>query len=455
MSPTFKRSLASIAFLTLMGASAVQAKTAWINWVISPSPAIGGVTTLQPTDDFSLMGAHFAVSPRNPPTQDTVHIEQYFSTPYSKGYFDVTTRHPSSGTDMQLNLTPLYLPDGVYYVQLETPGYGLSNRIKFQITSPRNYPAQISATSHPAITGQDFTVSGLGIPDYCYMSFVPVNNPYLPTQKVGDVSSRFGLYAFTKLPDTLCDGDYLVSLVSGDGKVQTNSLPVTVVSAKSPGYVTYVQGYHCVKKMSTFGGDDTYFLGLAYNSRYNSKTWGTQVEEGVTAGNNIWDSVDLVTAMDKDGVETVDLHPASTIYLVGLGQSNNYYWDFFYGRTWDYSKYHLNGNNVYQNTWGTFKMDKFETQIDIDSYLNDNNSPSMKAIQLQIDEEYAITHTGGDDVIGVQQLKWTPQDVEKARQMNGYHDVMKIVDMYGHGSHYQLECHLIRVYPGSAYKTWY
>jgi len=301
------------------------------------------------------------------------------------------------------------------------------------------YLALQNAQPNPILVGQTITLTGSAFPANPIVYLLPTDNPFAST-KVAKVSSASNNQVVAQLPTLMCEGKYDILIQDAQSSYQTNLLPIVVKASTPPLYDITLSKITCIKEShDVSASDEVYFFGLTYNLAQNIMTTSSSdLYDHVNAGNTL----DISAAYKLSLLSQPIADPAQSILECALAECDNYHWNFILDiQTWDKSW------GVLQRDFGAWKADNARADV-LSKYALQFMSPSYsrdyKSALMQVSMQNSINQMTGDDVLGLFELKFTPEQVEIARKAFGQ-PYLKVVDVYGDSSHYRLQFLLTRV----------
>ncbi len=294
--------------------------------------------------------------------------------------------------------------------------------------------------AHVILSGETLYAHGCDLPAQATAILEPLNNPFGSPQQL-DAYGWNTLKSVT-LPEQLCEGDYRLTLVEAEDGARSNAVILTVLPVQKPLYLSLFKGLKCLRTSKSGEADYPYLLGIAADSQ-NWKTIAHGAYEDVHSSMRVESELMMGGRRDDAGQVQPVTNPENSVFHIGLGNVNNFRHGLL-GKRWDVNSYAVQT----PDEWGEHKATELWSGIVMDREFlgkTDLTQPDLcPALKDHVQE--TIAGCGHDTLMGMTTLKWTREEVETARQINGEQDVVKFLDVRCGQAHYRLEFHLRRVY---------
>ncbi len=364
-------------------------------------------------------------------------------SPVQTTYETVATITPNQpwGTTASTNL--LYasmagVAPGDYFLQVEVEGVGKSNIEPILVPQIhiKAVPPGINGISPAKQTPSGkIELSGHGLFPDGVVIFQLADNPksYLYPVKAWVSPSRRRVDAY--VPAKLEEGQYKVWMVTADGKTKTNAVNLKVLLAPGLKYQLTLDAITCLEESADGSdSDETYAAGIVFDTvaRNYTQKW-TKVYED----------------FDNKDMEKPNLtlfygempNPDQWIFVMGLAECDNYKLsdDIVSGTHWDWTK-KIHNTSVNLTNWGEYQLyladgDIYDAYIRNQTMKNATRDQSVKFIQDAVGKSL---QSGGDELLGVHEIRITKEDLAQARSNDGQFPAMKTYACKGDDSNYRV-----------------
>jgi hypothetical protein len=399
-----------------------------------PKEGVPAVTAFQ---NFTIKGMNF-----NPvASQNAVRIYKWVAliggTP---GWQHVATATPSYATANMLTVNIGNPGVGAYRVAVALGGNRVSNAVDMQVVS--------SAVSLQTVTpgmvkaGQTVTLKGNLFPQTG--TKVVLTPPaeiakYMGTRYITPTSQTPFDITFN-MPADIWEGDWTVKVVGY--MAATNEKPLEVYTNTTDWYMVEVKKIICLEETDDGSVSDEAFLSAivytpqftGFNAEHSASSHGSLMFTDVDAG-DILDLYDPNNPSELTWSGFIRSSLVKTNFILGVSECDQ--WTSMYGSWWWNN---LTEERYYAKQRADFAISDTAFAQSVLGILPGDGPGWPQILEYMKNKLYEMLNND-DDAVGVQNLKFTLDEVYTARLKDGA-PLVKVLEFQGDGGKYQVEVHL-------------